>query len=529
MKLSLSLKIALCLLLNLAVLGLVGLAFLLAWGGLGWSSLVTGPAGRRVQSIGDLIAGEVAAATTQDQPGVLARFGAAYGVEVAVFDRAGEPLAGNTAAVPDEVLARFKRTGPFAGPSAPPLGFHDGERHRLEPSKGDRPPMAPAEPAPGLHDPRFNPEAPQPRWSGPPQPRGPRNGPPSQRFLLRAGAPPAFWIGLRTNLPPPSSPAAFAAPTPSTLLIRVGSFWGLLRLLELQSWILGAIAVLGVSILFWLPLVRGITRALGQLTAATEDLAEGRFETRVPAKRGDELGRLGESVNRMAARLDTLVTGQRRFLGDIAHELCSPLARLQMAIGILEERAEPALRASVADVREEVQQMAELVNDLLAFTRAGLGSRMVKTGPLVLAPLVAHILAREAGSARIVTSIPVDLQVQAEASLLSRALANLVRNAVRYAGADGPITVSAHSGPDGVHITVVDEGPGVAPESLASLGEPFFRPEAARTREAGGVGLGLAIVKSAVLACRGTVAFSNRAPRGFAVAIRLPAVPPAAA
>ena len=89
-------------------------------------------------------------------------------------------------------------------------------------------------------------------------------------------------------------------------------------------------------------------------------------------------------------------------------------------------------------------------------------------------------------------------------------------------GTAGPIVVAAQIVGAEVRLTVADEGPGVAAEALPSLGEPFFRPEAARTREGGGTGLGLAIVKSAVLACGGSVEFANRRPRGFVAEIRLP-------
>jgi len=113
-----------------------------------------------------------------------------------------------------------------------------------------------------------------------------------------------------------------------------------------------------------------------------------------------------------------------------------------------------------------------------------------------------------------------DLTVLADAELLERALGNLVRNALRYAPA-GPITLAARDGEDCVFIAITDEGPGVSPDALARLGEPFYRPDAARTSEAGGTGLGLAIVKAGIVACRGTVVFRNCAPRGFAAEITL--------
>src|SRR6185436_13115295 len=138
-----------------------------------------------------------------------------------------------------------------------------------------------------------------------------------------------------------------------------------------------------------------ITRAVGQLTTATEQIAQGRFETRVDARRRDELGKLGDSVNQMAARLDAHMTGQKRFLGDVAHELCSPLARLQMATGILAEQAPPNLQETVSDVREEVQQLSTLVNELLAFTKAGMQPRNVALAATALEPLVRDVLMRE--------------------------------------------------------------------------------------------------------------------------------------
>jgi two-component system sensor histidine kinase CpxA len=127
--------------------------------------------------------------------------------------------------------------------------------------------------------------------------------------------------------------------------------------------------VLLVSALLWFPFVRGITRSITEITRASEQVAPGNFEVRVKRKRNDELGRLGESVNRMTERLAGFVTGQKRFLGDIAHELCTPIARVQMALGILEQRADSEQISYVEDVREEVQHMSSLVNELLSFSR----------------------------------------------------------------------------------------------------------------------------------------------------------------
>jgi len=111
----------------------------------------------------------------------------------------------------------------------------------------------------------------------------------------------------------------------------------------------------------------------------------------------------------------------------------------------------------------------------------------------------------------------------ASSELLTRALANLIRNAVKYAGATGPIVVSALKRKDVVEIAVQDEGKGVPENLLDQLFDPFFRPEPSRDRDSGGVGLGLAIVKTCVEACNGTVSAANRQSGGFKVTIILKA------
>jgi len=492
MKISfpLSLKISLWLLLNLTLLGAVGVGFLLGHGGLGWNALLGGAAGDHVQAIGDALVGEINGTPDDARNAVVARTNREHGVQFFLFSNYGPQLAGAPIELP--IAVRGQLVPPALGEGPPgcppgPEGFGpppDGAR-RLRPAGGPlgaRPPAS--------------------------EPAGIAAGRGRGRFFINDHG---YWIGLRV----PFQSGEYGERMPATLLIHPTSSWGLLRLLDVQPWLLAGAGVMVFSILFWIPIVRGITRSLGQLNAATGKIAEGEFQTRVPATRRDELGHLGDSVNQMAGRLDTLVNGQKRFLADIAHELGSPIGRLQVAVEILETRAsDPALQAQVADVREEVQQMSALVNELLAFTKAGLVPRGAELAPVELAPLVAQAVAREGAEGRVTAAVPAGLTARADGPLLARAVGNLVRNALRYSG-DTPITVSAHNGDGRVVVTVADEGPGVPAEALKRLGEPFYRPEAARTREAGGTGLGLAIVRTSIAACGGTVRFANRNPRGF--------------
>jgi two-component system sensor histidine kinase CpxA len=307
-----------------------------------------------------------------------------------------------------------------------------------------------------------------------------------------------------------------------TLLIESKSLYGGGLFFDAQPIAMAGGWVLLFSVLFWLPMIRSITRSLGQVTQATQKIAQGRFDVRVNARRRDELGQLGQSVNVMAGQLEGFVTGQKRFLGDTAHELCTPLSRIQMIVGILEQRAGDDSEPWVRDLREEVQQMSTLVSELLSFSKASLAGTQVKLQPVPLLDIVRRAVQRE-------TTPEADIRVEldsvyvalADPDLLQRALANLVRNAVRYAGGSGPITISGGMDAGAVLLKVTDCGPGVPEQFLARLFDPFFRADEARTRESGGVGLGLTIVKTCVEACGGTVACSNRQPAGLEVSIRL--------
>ncbi len=481
MRFPLALKVSGWLLLNLALLVTLATGLIVTQGGFKWSALVEGPPGRRIQDLAEATAAELHDQFPANRAETLAHFGEKHGVSVAFIGEGGETLVGDRAELPSELRGMF-------GPKRPP-----------RPSRFQGPP-------------------PEDEPGGPPGPPEDAPGPPAphpQRMLVHAGTPAVFWLAVRVKAPEAARPGV-------TMVLRVPTLGRLLQLLDLTPWLWLAAGAVVVSLLFWLPFVRGLTRDLGRLTRATEAIADGRFGTRVAEKRRDELGALGGSVNRMAGRLDRLVTGQKRFLGDIAHELGSPLGRMQVSVEILQQRADPGLHNAITDVREEVDHMAALVGELLAFTKAGLRARDAVLASVPLAPLVARVIAREAADDAVRVDLPDTLAVRADADLLARALSNLVRNALRHAGRAAAITLHAENARDAVDIIVEDEGPGVPADALARLGEPLFRPEAARSRETGGAGLGLAIVKSCAEACGGDVRFENRQPRGFRAILRLP-------
>lgn len=502
-------KILLWFLMSLALLGGAFLLLLRAQFHYGFDWMLAAGAGERIQAISDVIGSELNDRPRSEWNTVLKRFNDAYQVQFLIFRADGGQLAGEPNPLPPEVRMRLAEG---RGPPGirPPI-----ENPAFEPP----PPEGPGRDLALPDRPRLGPSPRRegPRGEFPPgpivQPRGPH-----PKFIVRTSTPTRYWLVVRAPINDAEHPRA--GPLVLVALSRSMSAGGVF--FDFKPWLAAALGVVLFSALLWAPLVRGITHSIAQMTQVTRQIAEGRFDARTDEGRRDELGSLGQSINRMAARLSGFVTGQKRFLSDVAHELCSPLARIQVALGILEQRADEKQQAYMNDVREDVQHMSSLVNELLSFSRASLGASTIKLQPVLVRDVVDQAVSREsAEDARIRLEIPDNLCVLAEPELLVRSLSNLLRNAIRYAGQAGPITVSAQREGHHVLLTVSDYGPGVPEAELAQIFDPFYRLDPSRDATTGGVGLGLAIVKTCVESCRGTVTCRNRQPSGLEVTLKL--------
>lgn len=348
------------------------------------------------------------------------------------------------------------------------------------------------------------------------------------RFYQKTENPSLYWLTFRLFPPSGRNVAIQASGEPAYLLLSSDTLLNQYYF-DWRPWAAVVLAVMLVSVLVWLPLMRGLTHAVSQMTDATGRIAEGQFDVRLNVRRKDEVGQLAASINQMSSQLDNFVKGQKRFLADIAHELCAPVARMQMALGILEQHADDTQREYVTDVQDEAQHMSTLINELLSFSKAGMQAGETRIVPVPVAETVHRVLEREGvNGATVEASVDGNVQVLANPDYLFRALSNLVRNSIRYAGYAGPISVSARNEGDDTVITVADSGPGLPDTALENIFAPFYRLERSRGRDLGGTGLGLAIVKACVEACKGTVRAQNRKPVGLSVEIRLPTATQAA-
>jgi len=464
--------------------------------------------GHRLERVAGAISQEIRGATRVERTAILRRYSDTYKVEFLLYAGTGDALAGDARQLPPEVVKYL--TGPVGFPPPPPSGQGMGDRAPGPPPVGDERGGMP--PGPDRRD-GLPPGGDRRLRMLPPAPQV------QPTFSLRTTNPTRYWAGVRLPVFEPDR----RRPELATLVAVSDSISGHGLFFDVTPWLFVIAVVLGLSILLWLPFVRGLTGSIRHMTAATEQIAEERFDVRVDARRGDELGRLGAAINHLASRLAGFVGGQKRFLGDISHELNSPLARLQVELSLLEERLGAEHQEHVADAQEEVALMSQLVGELLAFAKAGMRTRELALVPVPLLPLAEKVRAREAQQSDVRIEVPGSILAVAQPELLSRALANVLRNAVRYAGGAGPILLSARSQDKQVVVTVSDQGPGVPPETIPRLFDPLYRVEADRARSTGGSGLGLAIVKTCVEACRGSVSARNLSPSGFEVTIVLEA------
>lgn len=309
----------------------------------------------------------------------------------------------------------------------------------------------------------------------------------------------------------------FAAPPPP----RAGGLF--LRPEARFSVLLIALALSGLTC-FWL--ARQVTRPVRALRSAGQRIAGGDLAARagaVAAARRDELGELARDFDRMATRIEELVTAQARLLRDVSHELRSPLTRLQVATGLLRQRGGSATAADLDRLDQEIARLDALIGQVLTLTRLNSQAAPARE-PLPLAALLRELVddARFEGG---VLGRTVGLEVHGEPALrgdlrlLRSALDNVIRNALEHARQAVEVALWDDAG--GARIEVRDDGPGVPPAELGRLFMPFVTLPGNSSRQ--GSGLGLAIARRAVELHEGTIEAENRAAGGLLVRIRLPA------
>lgn len=300
----------------------------------------------------------------------------------------------------------------------------------------------------------------------------------------------------------------------------------ILKLKLMPLWLKLVIA-LGASLTLSLLFTKTLMQPINALKQAAGELAQGQLKSRVSSisPRHDELGELTAEFNKMAEKLELLVTGQKRLLADISHELRSPLTRLQMAAGLAQMQSSPNALPYIQRIEQEAENLDKMIADVLTLSRLEAQShtlfKELNDINSVLGQVIsdAEFEAKQHGKSLICQG-KVDCQFSFDAKSLASALENVLRNAIKYATSEVNVTVKQQN--DTLFVVICDDGPGVPDEYLTAIFEPFFRVSQARDRNSGGTGLGLAISKHAIEAHQGSIHLSNQPNAGLCVTITLP-------
>jgi signal transduction histidine kinase len=282
---------------------------------------------------------------------------------------------------------------------------------------------------------------------------------------------------------------------------------------------LGLVLLLGLLFLAvaagaW-PVVRRLTRRLEALKQGVEAFGAGALDQRVAEDGRDEVAALAGSFNQAAGRIEALLRSHQSLLANASHELRSPLARLKMAVAMLEE-APPAQQAALQrEINTNIAELDALVEEVLLASRLDGQAALDLSQPVALLPLAAEEAARVGAQAD-----GDDLQARGDERLLRRALRNLLENARRYGGDEVSVEVQRRGAQ--VQLAVLDRGPGVPETMRERIFEPFFRLPGHAERE-GGVGLGLSLVRQIAQRHGGRVHCEPREGGGSRFVLALPA------
>lgn len=294
---------------------------------------------------------------------------------------------------------------------------------------------------------------------------------------------------------------------------------------------IGVILAIVVTPLVAVFVAARIAVQLRKVEQATEELGAGVLSTRVD-NQGGPSHELAASFNSMAERIEQLVRDRDELVQAVSHELGSPLSRLRFHLELLGNASDEAQRRSRIDAAErELDELDELIVELLRWVQSGEGGldigRFDAVKPLADLTELAQFHRRATEGVRVVTNLPAQAWIEADARQFQRVVENLLRNAVKYAASTVRLTLTS-DGSERVAITVEDDGPGIPEADRARVLEPFTRLDADRARQTGGAGLGLAIVDRIVRQHHGELSIGDSELGGAAIATRWRAAGPGA-
>jgi two-component system sensor histidine kinase CpxA len=352
----------------------------------------------------------------------------------------------------------------------------------------------------------------------------------AQRALNQGSVQVKGW----TTHPLIAQPLTSGSGQPYAIVLELPAGWVQLLGQMYHAMVLRFTAALLASGLVCFMMVKYLTSPIRKLQSAVRKFAQGDLSVRVAAKIGsrkDEIADLGRDFDSMAGRIETLMHAHERLLRDVAHELRSPLTRLNVALEISRKHSNVEMVDSLDRISSEANQLSRLITQVLALSRLENADVELHLEPLCLEKLI-HRIVNDANFEGQSRSLPVTFHYEESATLMvdgrliHSAIENVVRNALRFTppGSQVEITqaIKSYNGENMAIVVISDQGPGVPQEALNDLFNPFFRVADKQRRTSGGAGIGLAIAFHAVNLHQGAISAMNRNSGGLTVEIRLP-------
>jgi signal transduction histidine kinase len=315
------------------------------------------------------------------------------------------------------------------------------------------------------------------------------------------------------------------------MILQVGKTalkWDILEEHFFEDYIEVMIPGILLAVLGGIFLARRAMRPVRHLTETVQKIETGRMDARVPSSgSGGELDELVALFNNMLNRIETLVTGMREALDNVAHDLRTPLSRMKASIEDALQSDEDAkkMKESLGDCAEELEQIVAMLNALTDISEAETGAMTLSLEQINLLSLLAEVTevyrhVAEDKNIDIEVSIPEELVLYADRVRIRQVMANLLDNSIKYTS-EGQVKITAR--PDGEHVVVSfeDTGEGIAPEDIPRIFDRLYRGDRSRSRR--GLGLGLSFVQAVVSAHNGRVEVESEPNRGSTFSVFLPA------
>ena len=276
---------------------------------------------------------------------------------------------------------------------------------------------------------------------------------------------------------------------------------------------------------------RNLVAPINRIMKTARAIGDGDLSARTKLQGEDEIARLGETFDAMAESVEKDRDLERRLTTDVAHELRTPLMAIQATVEAMVDGVYEPTEERLVTVNSEIQRLSRLVNALLKLSRLEnraepMKEEVVNVGDLIAGIVATHEMFVSDSGLTLVYDAEPDVVVKGDPDMIRQATANLISNAVRYTPEGGTITVSVKKGDIMAAIAVKDTGIGLTKEEARMVFSRFWRADAGRNRESGGLGVGLAVVKEIVDRHGGWVQVEGEKDKGACFTIHIPLYDP---